>query len=73
MPSKRTTSKGYERARQFRKETTPAEKKLWAYLRGSKVKGVKFRRQLAIGNYIVDFCAIKKKLIIELDGSQYLE
>jgi very-short-patch-repair endonuclease len=27
----------------------------------------------AIGNYIVDFVSIKKKLIIELDGSQHLE
>ena len=32
-----------------------------------------FRRQLAIGNYIPDFVSIKKKLAIELDGSQHLE
>jgi len=35
--------------------------------------GVHFRPQHAIGNYIVDFCAPRKKLIIELDGSQHLE
>ena len=51
----------------------PAEKKLWAYLRGDKLNGVNFRRQHAIGNYIVDFVSIKKKLVIELDGSQHLE
>jgi len=34
---------------------------------------VNFRRQLAIGNYIPDFVSIKKKLAIELDGSQHLE
>jgi very-short-patch-repair endonuclease len=34
---------------------------------------VHFRNQHAIGNYIVDFCAARKKLIIELDGSQHLE
>lgn len=73
MPSRRTTPKGYERARALRKELTPAEHKLWAYLRGNKFKGISFRRQHAIGNYIVDFCAIKNKLIIELDGSQHLE
>ena len=73
MPPKRTTPKGYERARQLRKELTPTEQKLWAYLRGKKLNGVSFRRQHAIGNYIVDFCAIKQKLIIELDGSQHLE
>ena len=42
-------------------------------LRGNKLNGVSFRRQHAIGNYIVDFVSIKKKLIIELDGSQHLE
>ena len=73
MPSKRTTPKGYERARALRKELTPAERKLWAYLRGNKLDGVNFRRQHALGAYIVDFCAIKNKLIVELDGSQHLE
>ena len=34
---------------------------------------VHFRNQHAIGNYIVDFCAPRRKLIIELDGSQHLE
>ena len=61
------------RAGELRKELTPAEKKLWAYLRGDKLNGVNFRRQHAIGNYIVDFVSIKKKLVIELDGSQHLE
>ena len=35
--------------------------------------GIHFRRQHAIGNYIVDFCAPRRKLIIELDGSQHLD
>ena len=34
---------------------------------------VHFRNQHAIGNYIVDFCAPRRKLIIELDGSQQLD
>ena len=34
---------------------------------------VHFRNQHAIGNYIVDFCAPRRKLIIELDGSQHFE
>lgn len=37
------------------------------------MKGTHFRRQHAIGPYIVDFCAVKPKLIIEVDGSQHLE
>jgi len=60
------------RAISLRKNTTPAERKLWAYLRRSQL-GVRFRRQHAIGNFIVDFCCIKKKIIIELDGSQHLD
>lgn len=72
MPPRRTTPKGYKNARALRKELTPAERKLWAYLRGDKL-GVNFRRQHAIGNYITDFCSPKAKIIIELDGSQHLE
>jgi very-short-patch-repair endonuclease len=34
---------------------------------------VNFRRQHAIGSYVVDFCSPKHKLIIELDGSQHLD
>ena len=72
MPPRRTTPKGYQNARKLRKEPTPAEIKLWAYIRSDQL-GVNFRRQHAIGNYIPDFCCVKKKLIIELDGSQHLE
>jgi very-short-patch-repair endonuclease len=73
MPLKRANPKSYELARQLRKEPTPAEARLWIALRGNKLNGVNFRRQHAIGKYIVDFCALKKKLAIELDGSQHLE
>jgi very-short-patch-repair endonuclease len=73
MPPKRANPKGYERADQLRKSPMPAERKLWAYLRGNILNGVNFRRQHAIGNYIPDFVSIKKKLAIELDGSQHLQ
>lgn len=69
----RSTPEIMRRAAELRHEETPAERKLWAYLHGKKVKGVKFRRQHAIGHFIVDFCAIQEKLIIELDGSQHLD
>ena len=73
MPPKRTTPKGYETARNLRKEPTPAEAKLWAYLRGNQLNGIYFRRQHAIGNYVPDFCSVKHKLIIELDGSHHID
>lgn len=43
------------------------------YARTVRMGGVHFRPQHAIGNYIADFCAPRRKLIIELDGSQHLE
>jgi very-short-patch-repair endonuclease len=73
MPPKRAHPKSYELARQLRKVPTPAESKLWAVLRGEKLNGVNFRRQHAIGNYIIDFISVKRKLAIELDGGQHLE
>lgn len=73
MPPRRSTPKTLHQAGELRKQTTPAEKKLWAYLRLMREDGVRFRRQHAIGPYITDFCAPRRKLIIELDGSQHLE
>lgn len=60
------------RAVQMRKEPTPAEAKLWAYLRRNKLRGVSFRRQHAIGRYVADFCSPSAKLVIEVDGSEHL-
>ena len=68
----RSNPKTKRKAVELRKESTPAERKLWSRIRNDQL-GVTFRRQHAIGNYIPDFCAIKPKLIIELDGSQHLE
>jgi very-short-patch-repair endonuclease len=70
---KRTTPKIFVHAKQLRRNQTEAEAKLWSLLRNHQLKNVGFRRQHAIGNYIVDFCAPRKKIIIELDGSQHLE
>ena len=33
--------------------------------------GTHFRRQVAIGNYIADFCVQGCKLIVEVDGEQH--
>jgi very-short-patch-repair endonuclease len=61
------------RARALRKNSTEAEKVLWGHLRFWQVDGCKFRRQQPIGNYIVDFVCLEKKLIIDLDGGQHAE
>ena len=70
---KRTTPKVFANAKELRRNLTPAEIKLRTRLRAHRMAGVHFRPQHAIGNYIVDFCAPRRKLIIELDGSQHLE
>ena len=70
---KRTTPKTFARAKELHCNMTPVEVKLWARLRANRLDGVHFRNQHAIGNYVPDFCAIKERLIIELDGSQHLE
>ena len=73
MPrSQRSNPKTKHQAITLRKESTPAERKLWSRIRNDQL-GVTFRRQHAIGNYIPDFCSPKAKLILELDGSQHLE
>ncbi len=61
-----------ELAKNLRKNSTDAERKLWQFLRNRQLQGYKFRRQVVIEPYIVDFVSFEKKLIIELDGSQHL-
>jgi very-short-patch-repair endonuclease len=73
MTEKRSTPKIMRRAGELRLNPTPAEAKLWSRLRAHRLAGVGFRRQHAIGNFIVDFCAPSKMLVIEVDGSQHLE
>lgn len=58
-------------ARKLRKLQTPWESKLWYLLRDKRLKDVKFRRQYPIGKYVVDFCCISKKLVLEIDGSHH--
>ncbi len=58
-------------AKILRKNMTAQERKLWYdFLRSYPVR---FQRQKAIGEYIVDFYCAKAKLVIELDGSQHYE
>ena len=52
---------------------TPAERYLWQYVRARKLRGLKFRRQVPIGAYIVDFYCHQYRVIIEVDGSIHNE
>ena len=66
-PSKRTF------ARSLRREQTEAEVKLWQELRGRRLDGIKFRRQVPVGPYIADFLCGEGMLIVEIDGSQHAD
>lgn len=60
-----------ERARAFRKTMTPAENRIWYYLRNRRLNGYKFVREYAIGIYIADFVCRQQKVIVEIDGGQH--
>ena len=59
------------RSRGLRKNATDAEAKLWGVLRGRQLNGFKFRRQVEIDGYVVDFLCADKRLIVEVDGGQH--
>jgi very-short-patch-repair endonuclease len=58
-------------ARSFRKNASPAERRLWAVVRAGRLEGFKFRRQVPIDRYIVDFVCMDAKLVVELDGPSH--
>ena len=52
---------------------TDVERKLWLAVRDRRLGGFKFRRQVTIGPFIVDFLCVEARLIVELDGGQHGE
>jgi very-short-patch-repair endonuclease len=59
------------RAKRLRVNMTDAERKLWWALRSRSI-GPKFRRQVPLGPYVVDFVCFESKLVVEVDGSQHM-
>ncbi len=57
-----------QRARELRREMTPAEKTLWNRLRDRQLAGLKFRRQHPLGPFIADFYCAECRLVVEIDG-----
>lgn len=58
-----------KRARELRRQQTPAEEILWELLRNRQLMGAKFWRQHQIGDYIADFYCHEARLVVEVDGS----
>jgi very-short-patch-repair endonuclease len=71
MSHRRTSSHVFVNSAQLRHNSTEAEEKLWQVLRMHQLENTHFRRQHAIGSFIVDFCAPHKKIVIEIDGKQH--
>ena len=74
-PAPLPTGEGVTERRQFarglRQQMTRAEEILWARLRGSRFHGAKFKRQVPLDRYVVDFYCHASKLVVELDGRQH--
>jgi lysyl-tRNA synthetase class 2 len=58
-------------ARKLRRGQTDAERELWFRLRDRRLAGLKFRRQMPLGRYVVDFCCESAHLVVEVDGGQH--
>lgn len=65
---RRTTPELMQRAKILRQEATEAECVFWEAVRGRRCGGLKFRRQHAVGQFILDFWCPEHRLLVELDG-----
>jgi len=59
------------RARRLRADMPPAELRVWYFIRKCQLEAARFRRQVPLGRYIVDFACLEERLVIELDGDQH--
>jgi very-short-patch-repair endonuclease len=55
----------------LRHHRTRAEHRLWFQLRSKRIAGCRFRRQVPLDHYIVDFVCFSLRLIIEVDGPSH--
>lgn len=60
-------------ARVMRHEPTKGEAILWSELKDRRLAGFKFRRQVPVDGYILDFYCMETKVAVELDGDQHFE
>lgn len=58
-------------AKRQRRNSTEAEARTWAILRGRGCLGLKFRRQHVICGFIVDFYCARHRLALEVDGNTH--
>jgi len=61
----------HEFARGLRKSSTKFEDLLWQRLRGARLRGAKFKRQVPFDRYVVDFYCHAARLVVEVDGARH--
>ncbi len=64
--------KDEKKRRRLRNNMTEAEKVLWKKIRKRQVRGQKFRRQVSVCGYVLDFFCPSLMLAIEVDGGYHL-
>jgi very-short-patch-repair endonuclease len=71
-PAKPVSSRAVVNAKALRRDMTEPERRLWWHLRHRlPLEDSHFRRQVAIGPFIADFCCLAARLIVEVDGNQH--
>lgn len=60
-----------KRGRHLRRDMTDAERTLWFRLRGRRLEGYRFRKQVPLGHYVADFACMAPRLVVEVDGGQH--
>jgi very-short-patch-repair endonuclease len=68
MPKYRVPDEQRDFAKKLRREQTALETRLWHEIRAKRLDDWKFRRQVPIGPYVVDFVCFEARLIVEADG-----
>ena len=68
MPKHRVLEEQRRFAKKLRRDQTALEARLWHEIRAKRLDGWKFRRQMPIGPYVVDFVCFEALLIVEVDG-----
>jgi very-short-patch-repair endonuclease len=58
-------------AREQRANAVQAESLVWGAVRNRRCEGGKFQRQVALGNFLVDFVCFERRLVVEIDGPSH--
>ena len=60
-------------AKAMRAAPTDAERKLWSLVRAGRIEGLKFKRQVPLDGYVLDFVCFETRMILEADGGQHFQ